>query len=131
LVALWLASYNWRVEVRGLLSSQAFEFASGNGRVTFQSWEELGRRPTGFFNSNSADSSFYWSLRKISPLGIFVRPRIRIFEAWCSHWILAILAAALAAAPWIKWSRRFSLRTFLIAITLVALALGLIIATTR
>ena len=33
----------------------------------------------------------------------------------------------LAIAPWIRWSRRFSLLTLLIATTLVAAALGLIV----
>jgi hypothetical protein len=39
------------------------------------------------------------------------------------HWFGALLFAALAVVPWI---RRFSLRTLLIATTLVAVALGLI-----
>ena len=40
------------------------------------------------------------------------------------HWFGVLLFAALAVVPWI---RRFSLRTLLIATTLVAVALGLII----
>ena len=43
-------------------------------------------------------------------------------------WLTIILFAALAAAPWIPWSRRFSLRTLLIAMTLVAVGLGLFVA---
>ena len=39
-------------------------------------------------------------------------------------WAALLLTVALAAAPWIKW--RFSLRTLLIATTLVAVLLGLI-----
>ena len=49
-----------------------------------------------------------------------------------SHWFLAALAATIAALPWIRqvhW--RFSLRTLLIATTLLALILGTIIATIR
>src|SRR3977135_2369552 len=34
---------------------------------------------------------------------------------------------AVAALPWIRWSKRFSLRTALIATTLVAVGLGLIV----
>jgi hypothetical protein len=44
---------------------------------------------------------------------------------------LVILCATSAALPWIRWSKQFSLRTVLILITLLGLALGLIIATTR
>ena len=40
-------------------------------------------------------------------------------------WFLVLFLGATAAAPWIRWSNRFSLRTLLIAITLVAVLLGL------
>lgn len=43
-------------------------------------------------------------------------------------WFLVSLFAFIAAAPWFHWSKRFSLRTLLIAMTLVAVALGLIVA---
>jgi len=42
-------------------------------------------------------------------------------------WSLVFLAATLSAAPWIRWPRRFTLRTLLIATTLVAVVLGLIV----
>jgi hypothetical protein len=41
-------------------------------------------------------------------------------------WFPLVTMASLAAATWIRWSRRFSLRTLLIATTLVAVVLGLI-----
>ena len=44
-------------------------------------------------------------------------------------WFVLIVVATLAAIPWLPL--RFSLRTLLIAITLVAITLGTIIATTR
>ena len=43
------------------------------------------------------------------------------------HWCLVLVSGALAAAPWVK-RRRFSLRTLLIAVTLVAVGLGIIAA---
>ena len=43
------------------------------------------------------------------------------------NWFLVSLIGSLAAVPWIKWSKRFSLRTLLIATTLVAVLLGAII----
>jgi hypothetical protein len=46
--------------------------------------------------------------------------------AWVAHWILAAVFLLLSVAPWIRQLRlRYSLRTLLIATTLVALALGL------
>jgi hypothetical protein len=47
------------------------------------------------------------------------------------HWFAMFALGALAAAPWIPWSRRFSLRTLLITMTLIAVALGLVIYTAR
>jgi hypothetical protein len=41
------------------------------------------------------------------------------------------LVIALSTCPWIHWSRRFSLRTLLIATTLVAVLLGVIVAAGR
>jgi hypothetical protein len=41
------------------------------------------------------------------------------------NWFLALCFSALAMAPWLRW--RFSLRTLLIATTLVAVVLGLIV----
>ena len=46
-------------------------------------------------------------------------------------WSTVLFCAAAAAAPWVRWSKRFSLRTLLIAATVVAGALGLIIALLR
>jgi hypothetical protein len=45
------------------------------------------------------------------------------------HWFAAVLTAMLAGVPWIR--RRFSLRTLLIATTLVAVGLGTIFALSR
>jgi hypothetical protein len=41
-------------------------------------------------------------------------------------WMVFLLFVTLGAAPWIHWSR-YSLRTLLITITLVAIGLGLIV----
>ena len=43
------------------------------------------------------------------------------------HWLPAMIVAAIGTAPWLPWFSRFSLRTLLIATTLVAVVLGLIV----
>jgi hypothetical protein len=53
-------------------------------------------------------------------------------EVTFPHWFPALVSGTLAAVPWathIKW--RFSLRTLLIATTLVAMVLGLIVYAAR
>jgi hypothetical protein len=47
------------------------------------------------------------------------------------HWFLVLLAVMMSAAPWMRWKWRFTLRTLLIAITLVAVVLGLIVYAVR
>jgi hypothetical protein len=47
------------------------------------------------------------------------------------HWSLILLATMLGAAPWISWSKRFSLRTLLVAVALLAVGLGLAVYALR
>jgi hypothetical protein len=48
------------------------------------------------------------------------------------HWFLVLLATTFATLPWIRYFEwRFSLRTLLIATTLVAVVLGLIVWAVR
>jgi len=42
------------------------------------------------------------------------------------YWFLVELTLVVGPLPWLRWSNRFSLRTLLIATTLVAVVLGLI-----
>ena len=58
-----------------------------------------------------------------------VRSQPDIAGVFVPNKFLVLLSAIVAALPWIHW--RFSLRTLLIATTLVAVALGLIIAVAR
>jgi hypothetical protein len=44
------------------------------------------------------------------------------------YWCPVCLSVLLATSPWFSMPRRFSLRTLLIATTLVAVVLGLIVA---
>jgi hypothetical protein len=45
------------------------------------------------------------------------------------HWFLFTVAGSLSAIPWFRW--RFSLRTLLVAMTLAAVGLGLIVRAVR
>jgi hypothetical protein len=47
------------------------------------------------------------------------------------QWFPVLIFAALTDAPWIHWSKRFNLRTLLIATTLVAVVLGLVVYVAR
>jgi hypothetical protein len=53
-----------------------------------------------------------------------------LFIAW-PNWFVVGLFGVLAAAPWIRWPKQFSLRTLLIAATVVAAILGLAVMMLR
>ena len=69
---------------------------------------------------------------QVSSLGrlvVMTRWGSKYGEIFLQHWIVGLIAAALSASPWLRW--RFSLRTLLIAITLVAILLGAIVVSMR
>jgi hypothetical protein len=47
------------------------------------------------------------------------------------HWFLFVSFAALATVPWIRWKWRFRLRSLLIATSLIAVVLGVIVYLAR
>ena len=71
-----------------------------------EEWRSTGKMP---------QSIFWGGFQKHGPLA----------AVWMPSWLLVPITAACSIAPWIRW--RFSLRTLLIATTLVAVVLGLIV----
>jgi hypothetical protein len=67
----------------------------------------------------------YLLLPILNPGYDYYRTPRKYFITPQQHFLLAFPALLLIAAPWL--SRRFSLRTLLIAMTLVAVSLGLIV----
>jgi hypothetical protein len=64
-----------------------------------------------------SSKQFRW---RILPSGFYVK---------APYWLITLLIAASGVVPWFRW--RFSLRTLLIATTLVAVVLGIIVWMTR
>ena len=137
LIALWVRSYWYPEDIIVWRTTSAQE------RITPPEWY-FGNMPgwIGFdyYPDTSPFATREWEyesypaeeIRRILPspgfLGFYVglSPGPRDFYA--PHWFLVLLSAAFAAVPWIrqlKW--HFSLRTLLIATTLVAVVLGLIV----
>jgi hypothetical protein len=129
LIVLWVRSY-WRIDALFGLGSarQYFAVGSEDGVVSV----------TGNPNLLSLFSATNWQLQDFLPGPKPAPSRILGFHYKTSQrqgtrlrlpiWFLVIIAATAATAPWI---RRFSLRTLLIATTLVAVVLGLIVAVLR
>jgi hypothetical protein len=83
---------------------------------TYEGWHTLTRFPNGptyFYDSFEGrlriTTPQYWEARAFS----------------ISHWMCVTVFVGLVCLPWLRWSNRFSLRTLLIATTLVAVVLGL------
>jgi hypothetical protein len=75
----------------------------------------------------TADSgSISTSLQPGAVLGFYFNVGKSNLRTSIPHWFPPVLVLALATAPWLRW--RFSLRTMLIATTLVAVVLGLVAA---
>ena len=53
------------------------------------------------------------------------------FFVWTPFWLSTLLAALLAAAPWIITSIQFSMRTLLAVTTLIAVLLGVVVIAAR
>jgi hypothetical protein len=125
LIALWVRSYRWcDVAVMPLSRSHCISLASKDGDIgcalyptSKAEWkiysvemDEI-RIRTGW-----NPQGFYWSWK----LGPMVQVR---------HWFAVCVVAAIGSLSWIRL--RFSLRTLLIATTLVAIVLGLIVYAAR
>jgi hypothetical protein len=132
-VAMWVRSY-WRSDLVGLSTSKLTYFVSEE-RGEFQIGKAL--NPYAFpiawhieFNKIvdyripplSEQPDYYGFLG----FGFSQRPPHFIYIAF-PHAFLVVLALATALAPWLRLLHRFSLRTLLVAVTIVAVVLGLIV----
>ena len=130
LIALWVRSYVWR---DGCYIASRIHLSSCYGQITL----DAALPPYSFeqdwsYWCDSAESTF----RGFGKLE-FARRNLLMFSwesfrpfrpCYFPHWSMVVPLAAFAIAPWIRsLSLRFSLRTLLIATTLVAVALGLVV----
>jgi hypothetical protein len=132
LIALWIRSF-WQVDTIsgpalpklkcGMISSQGRIIIVWSSQSPFPSkWELVTQevkegRP--FFRQ--FENMFGFAVVSLSSEQEIILP----------HWFLVAITATCAVAPWLKWSRQFSLRTLLIGMTLVAAVLGAIVYAIR
>jgi hypothetical protein len=130
LVVLWVRSY-WRWdEIGAPLGANGFSLTSAMGRLGL--YEERPDVPvtTWWYFHTEVDSPFLENPhrsgvpRSLSLSNLELR---RI--AAVPHLSLIFLLVVFPALPWLRW--RFSLRTLLVATTLVAVVLGLIVWAVR
>ena len=133
LVALWVRSY-WRADIFAFaFSSSSFVgLGSANGTIAVS----RGDNAPGYFNRrwqiqsnvivDQQDYLLEASSRYRGAFGFGIAQDRSFVTLSAPCWFLVLVFAALAALPWI-WRPRFSLRALLIATTLLAVVLGLIV----
>jgi hypothetical protein len=126
LIVLLVRSYRRLEILEKRTGLQAVQISSVKGRIAIARLEPrtyvIGRPYLNVVAGDAAD----W--RKGGVLGFAYYNDGSITAFIAPHCLLALLAAALAVIPWISRSWRFSLRSLLIATTLVAVVLGLAVA---
>jgi len=123
LIALWVRSYLRIDWVFYLDSSSYTNVASARGNVGI--WYDS--PPPAVLLLNLAKGWHFTSDPTPPPSRGIWRPSMN--TVWIPHWVLVAICAVFGAAPWLRW--RFSLRTMLVATTLVAVVLGAIVYATR
>jgi hypothetical protein len=123
LIALWARSYSRCYAISGHFGKQSFTLQSSLGEIYFVwfSPKAVSYLPWEVFNTGAASRQVLMPKR----LGFDARITIAGFDVGVSHWLPILFCTAGAIAPLLPW--RFSLRTLLIAITVVAVLLGLAI----
>jgi hypothetical protein len=128
LIVLWVRSYSW---IDGasmpITGSRHVVVYSSTGRLSFRS-APYGK-PNGPFNvwwvvhDSIAKEREAMTRANIKPDRQYFGPSRYGFLL--PHAFVAAIAAIVAALPWLRWPKRFTLRTLLIATTLIAVVLGL------
>ena len=124
-IALWMRSYRAFDYVSGMATaSRQVEVFAVQGRVVIGTWGGETTFTRWYHRSNAvADSQGTVNMLKNqeNAMGFaIIKPSVVI-----PYYFFAAVTGALAVAPWIRWSKRFTIRTLLIATTLVAAILGL------
>lgn len=127
LLALWVRSFNKSDLLKGHLPGvpQLVVVSDSGKMLVAVHGQEMGNPqalPWRIFHSAPTDS-----LPKGNALGFLItRPRSGP-KILVPQLFMVFLAGILSAAPWIRWSWRFRLRTLLVATTLVAVLLGTLV----
>src|SRR5688572_3927162 len=127
LIGLSVRSYWVQDVVWGWLPISGYlQLNSSTGHVKMIANGEQ-QEPVWRYRSRAPDPprhNWYWNLDRASRFGWWLDITVPL-------WFPALLTAALSAALWIRWSRRFSLSTLLIVTTLIALVLGAVVIAAR
>ena len=128
LCVLWVRSYWWQEQFVRISSSNNRYLTLGHcyGAVYLRTGDPLPRDLKAYPNRDE----WYAYRDKANPYRaekflLKLKAQSGLRGIHLPHWLLMLLCCAVSGSPWLR--RRFSLRTLLIATTLIALALGTIV----
>jgi hypothetical protein len=131
-LATWIAMYNdaWG-HYQAITRSTVVSIEGNRGQTALAIWDLTRGGP--------GPNSVLWTRRndpsgQRATLGFrFLGPRATGggVVAVTPYWFWMLVAVALGAAPWLPWSKRFSLRTMLVVMTIVAVLLGAVVVVAR
>ncbi len=134
LIVLWVRSYHWVDEISYRGSNTRYGVQSAGGTVAIYRYVEDPipyESDFGWFVSNFKTDEI--GFNHISTMGfVWAYVPSQLCDVGMPHIFLATvasIASIVGALPWIRW--RFSVRTLLIATTLIAVLLGLIVRLSR
>jgi|SRR4051812_22195887 hypothetical protein len=130
LIVLWVRSY-WReyVVYGPITSSSAYSVNSLRGAAIFRAYSVSTKWPQATNSFPVLDPALFGPGQSVdNTFGFEVGPMVGGgWVALVPYLFLVSLSVIVGVTPWLRWSRRFSLRTLLIATTLIAVGLGLIV----
>jgi hypothetical protein len=139
LIGLWVRSYYSRDMTRGCIGGSHLHLSvtslKGEVAIAFDEW--IGDPHAWMFESVSnsenmiAVFSSVTGKPPVSWVGFRWQFKPSLVVIVFPFWIVVLTPATFTVIPWLHWKRRFSLRTLLIATTLVAAVLGAIVWATR
>lgn len=133
-VVLWVRSYSHTDSLTQVNANQVLTRLGTNFGILFFGWTDYKTTP----NLSPPDATDGWEYQEYDG-----RPMVDAVPCWrCTWgtteslvslpaWFVTFFTFLLAAAPWICWSKRFSLRTLLIMMTAVSVGLALIVGLSR
>jgi hypothetical protein len=123
LLVPWVQSYQWRHEVFGIpFPKSTLAIVSMKGTFELHTFPATANDMFGDRMDSFGDAMYGFSNvpSTVGPTGVRSLP-----SAIIPHWTTVILCTVFGAAPWVP--TRFSLRTLLIAMTVVAAILGAVV----
>jgi hypothetical protein len=127
LIALWVISRSRYSGIEGHVGNQSFSVISSLGQMNIHLFT---RKAVALLPWRFSDSEFgidevvmpeHW--------GFEIYPNRAGLSVYVSYWVLVLIAGIVFAAPWMP--RRYSLRTLLIGMTVLAALLGVAIVALR